>query len=230
MNKSVGVIGGLGPETTAEFYLRVIFGYQKFNAERRPSVIIASVPLPFEVERDFIRSNTSKERYIPYLIGEAQRLEKAGASFLVMPCNTLHMFIERIRDSVNIPVLSIVEETVKYIKKNNLAKVGLISTLATVKNGVYENIFKRENIDFFVPDDLKKAEINEIILRLINGKRLDTDRETILEVARNFKNIGADAVVLACTDLQLLQPSSDLIKIIDTMKILADATVSYMLK
>ena len=92
------------------------------------------------------------------------------------------------------------------------------------------NFSKKKDSSY--PKTIKKlqAEINEIILRLINGKRLDTDRETILEVARNFKNIGADAVVLACTDLQLLQPSSDLIKIIDTMKILADATVSYMLK
>src|SRR3989338_6727859 len=105
--KKVGIIGGLGPETTSEFYLDLVFSCQKKDRTHRPSIIIASVPLPYKIE-------------------EAKRLEKSGADFIVMPCNSLHIFIKEIRNAVKIPVLSIVEETVKFLKKNKFKKVGIV--------------------------------------------------------------------------------------------------------
>src|SRR3989344_6805744 len=117
--KTVGIIGGLGPETTSEFYLNIVFSYHKKTKKARPAVIIASVPLPYKIEEDLITKNKGSERYIPFLVNEAKRLEKAGADFIVMPCNSLHVFIKDVRNAVKIPVLSIVEETVKFLKKNN---------------------------------------------------------------------------------------------------------------
>jgi aspartate racemase len=227
--KSVGVIGGLGPETTAEFYLEVIFQCQKRNDNQRPSIVISSVPLLFKIERDLIESNIGKERYIPFLVDEAKRLEKSGVDFLVMPCNSLHVFINEIRQSVTIPVLSIVEETVKYLKKQNFKKVGLISTSATVANNVYESRLKDQNIDFVTPDDLQRAKMDKIIQRLINGQHLNQDRALILEVVADLSTQGVDSVALACTDLQLLLPSSSNVPIFDTMKVLAESTVETIL-
>lgn len=111
--KTIGIIGGLGPETTSEFYLDLVFSCAKKDKTARPGIIISSVPLPYQIEEDLILRSEGMERYIPFLTAEAQRLEKAGADFLVMPCNSLHVFIKQIRDSVNIPVLSIVEERLK---------------------------------------------------------------------------------------------------------------------
>jgi len=227
--KSVGVIGGLGPETTAEFYLEVIFQCQKRNTKQRPSIVISSVPLLFEIEKDLIESNTGKERYIPYLLEEAKRLERSGVDFLVMPCNSLHVFINEIRESVSIPVLSIVEETVNYLKKHNFKKVGLISTSATVANNVYENKLRDEDIDYVTPDDLQRAQMDKIIQRLINGQHLNQDRELILEVVKELSAQNVDSVALACTDLQLLLPSSSEVPIFDTMKVLAESTVETIL-
>ncbi|MDO8639849.1 MAG: amino acid racemase [bacterium] len=132
--KTVGIIGGLGPETTSEFYLDLVFSCAKKDKTARPAIVIASVPLPYQIEEDLILKSEGMERYIPYLTAEAQRLEKAGADFIVMPCNSLHVFIEQIRKSVSIPVLSIVEETVKFLKKESMSKVGIVSTSATIKN------------------------------------------------------------------------------------------------
>lgn len=227
--KSVGVIGGLGPETTAEFYLEVIFQCQKRNTEQRPSIVISSVPLLFEIERDLIESNTGKERYIPFLVDEAKRLEKSGVDFLVMPCNSLHVFINEIRESVSIPVLSIVEETVNYLKKHNFKKVGLISTSATVANNVYEKKLGDEGIDYVTPNDLQRAKMDKIIQRLINGQHLNQDRELILEVVKELSTQDVDSVALACTDLQLLLPGSSEVPIFDTMKVLAESTVETIL-
>lgn len=227
--KSVGVIGGLGPETTAEFYLEVIFQCQKKNEKQRPLVVVSSVPLLFEIERDLIATNTGKERYIPFLIKEAKRLEKSGVDFLVMPCNSLHVFIDEIRGAVNIPVLSIVEETIKYLKDKNFNKVGLISTSATVANNVYEAKLKENDIDFVAPNDLQRAKMDKIIQRLIEGQHLNQDRELILEVVKELSSQKVDCVALACTDLQLLLPSSDETVIFDTMKVLAESTVNNIL-
>jgi len=227
--KSVGVIGGLGPETTSEFYLEVIFGCQKLNTTQRPSIVIASVPLLFEIEQDLIVSNKDKERYIPYLVDEAKRLEKSGVDFIVMPCNSLHVFIEDIRGVVSIPVLSIVEETVNYLKEQKLGKVGLISTSATIANNVYEEQFKKHDIEFLSPGDLQKAKMDKIIQRLIEGQHLNSDRDLILEAVHELAEQNVDCVALACTDLQLLLPKSVKVPIFDTMKVLADATVREIL-
>ena len=227
--KSVGIIGGLGPETTSEFYLKVIFQCQKQNTTQRPSVVIASVPLSFEIESDLIAFNKGKQRYIPFLINEAKRLEKSGVDFIVMPCNSLHVFIDEIRNAVEVPVLSIVEETINYLNENNMKNVGLISTSATIANNVYEDKLKENNIAFITPNDLQKAKMDKIIQRLVEGQHLNSDRELVLEVVEDLVKKKVDGVALACTDLQLLLPSSDKVNIFDTMDVLANATIKTIL-
>src|SRR3989344_2788828 len=128
--KTVGIIGGLGPETTAEFYVDIVFGCYQKNKPRRPPIVTGGAPLPYRIEEELIMGNKEPKRYIPYLTAEAKRLEKAGADFIVMPCNSLHVYIKEIRNAVKVTVLSIVEETVKFIKKNNFKKAGIVSTSA----------------------------------------------------------------------------------------------------
>lgn len=226
--KTVGIIGGLGPETTSEFYLDIVFTCAKLDKTTRPAIIIASVPLPYQIEEDLILKSEGMERYIPYLTAEAQRLEKAGADFIVMPCNSLHVFIDQIRESVSVPVLSIVEETVKFLKREEMNRVGIVSTSATIKNKLYENAFANNNIEYVVPDELQQARMGKFILNLVVGQQKNRDREELISIINDFENKDLDCVILACTDLQLLIPSNQNLKIYDTMKILADATVEMI--
>ena len=228
--KTVGIIGGLGPETTSEFYLDLVFSCAKKDKTARPAIVIVSVPLPYQIEEDLILKSEGMERYIPYLTAEAQRLEKAGADFIVMPCNSLHVFIEEIRKSVSVPVLSIVEETVKFLKKENMNKVGIVSTSATIKNKLYENAFAENGIEYVVPNELQQARMGKFILNLVVGQQKNRDREELISIINDFENKGLDCVILACTDLQLLIPSHKNLKIFDTMKIFADATVEEIIK
>ena len=150
--KTVGIIGGLGPETTSEFYLDVVFSCQKINKTARPSIIISSVPLPYCIEEDAIIKSIGIERIMPFLIKEAERLQKAGADFIVMPCNSLHVFIEDIRKSVSIPVLSIVEETVKFLKDNNIQYIYLPKIYQLpMAEGLYpiKKIFENEETNIY---------------------------------------------------------------------------------
>ncbi|MEI7792101.1 MAG: amino acid racemase [Candidatus Berkelbacteria bacterium] len=227
--KKVGIIGGVGPETTAEFYLDVIFSCQEKNKTARPNIIISSVPLPYQIEEDLIMRNVGSERYIPYLTAEAQRLEKAGADFIVMPCNSLHIFIEEIRKSVSIPVLSIVEETVKFIKESSFSRVGIVSTSATIENKLYENAFAESAIQYATPDDYQQAKMGKFIMNLVTGRQNNRDREEFIKIIGDFEAKNVDCVMLACTDLQLLIPKHPKLKIFDTMKVLADATVVEIL-
>lgn len=227
--KTVGIIGGLGPETTSEFYLDIIFSCQRKDKSARPGIIIASVPLPYEIEEDLILRNEGSDRYIPYLVAEAQRLEQAGADFIVMPCNSLHIFINQIRKSVSIPVLSIIEETVKFLKRENFGSVGIVSTSATIKNKLYENAFAENNIQYIAPDELQQARMGKFILNLVTGQQKNRDRDELISIIGDFEDKNVDCVILACTDLQLLIPQHTKLKIFDTMKILADSTTEAIL-
>lgn len=228
--KTVGIIGGLGPETTSEFYLDIVFSCQKKTKEARPGIIISSVPLPYKIEEDLIEKNIGSERYIPFLTKEARRLEESGADFIVMPCNSLHVFIQEIREAVGIPVLSIIEETVKFLQKNNLNKVGIVSTSATIENKLYENAFDKADIDYETPDDFQQVKMGKFIINLVTGQQNNRDREGLIQIINDFEKKNVDCVALACTDLQLLIPKHPTLKIFDTMKILVDATVEEILK
>ncbi len=227
--KTVGIIGGLGPETTAEFYLDIVFSCQKRDRTHRPPILISNVPVPYQIEEDAVSKNLGIEKFTPFLIHEAQRLEKSGADFLVMPCNSLHVFIELIRESVHIPVLSIIEETTAFLKKNAFHRVGIISTSATIQNKLYETAFENNGIAYITPEALQQAKLGKLIHHLIIGQKNNREREELIKVINDFEPKEVDCVVLACTDLQLLIPTHPRLKIFDTMKIFVDATVEYIL-
>jgi len=228
--KTVGIIGGLGPETTSEFYLEIIFGCYQKNKENRPPILIWNVPLEYKIEEDLLTKATGEERYIPYLIDAAKRLEKGGADFLVMPCNSLHIFIEEIRNSVKIPVLSIIEGTAKFLKKKKISKVGILATSTCLKRKMYENVLGRKGIKQFVPDGFNQAKIGKMIKNIVLNRHSNKDRKELLKVIDEFGKNGVRDVILACTDLQLLIPYHPKLRIYDTMKIFADATIQEILK
>lgn len=228
--KTIGIIGGLGPETTAKFYLDLVFSCQKIFPFQKPAIIISNVPLPYQIEKDLIIKNTGSEKYLPFLITEAKRLEKAGADFIVMPCNSLHIFINEIRKAVSIPVLSIIEETIKFFKAKNFKRIGIISTSTTIHNKLYETAFQKEKIKYLIPNKIQQTEIGKIILRLVLGEQNKADKKKLLDIIDSFQRKKVDCVALACTDLQLLIPKHPRLKIFDTMKILADSSVAAILK
>lgn len=227
--KTVGIIGGLGPETTSEFYLEIIFSCYEKNKNNRPPILLWNVPLSYQIEEDLITKAEGEERYIPYLIDAAQRLEKGGADFIVMPCNSLHAFIEEIRKSVKVPVLSILEETASFLKKQGISEVGILATTTTINRKLYENHLAKIGIKQITPDDFQQAKIGKMINNLVLGRHNNNDRKELLAIIDSFGTKNIKTVILACTDLQLLIPHHDTMKVYDTMKIFIEATVDYIL-
>lgn len=227
--KTVWVIWWLWPETTAEFYLNISFSCQRQQKDHRPGIVVASVPLPYAIESDAMNAHEGYERILPFLLEEARRLERTGIDFIVMPCNSLHIFIDQIRESVSIPVLSIIEETMKFLIEHNIWKVGVVSTSATIKNKLYEDAFETNHISYETPDAYQQAKMGKYIKNLVMWMQSSKDRDGLIEIIDDLTVKDLDCVILACTDLQLLIPEHKDVPIFDTMKILADATVKEML-
>lgn len=193
-------------------------------------MLIWNVPLPYQIEEDLIVRSVGEERYVPYLIEAAQRLVKGGADFIVMPCNSLHIFIDVIRKAVHVPVLSILEETAEYLKQQQIHEVGIIATSTTLKAKLYEQWLAKAGIQQIAPDDFQQAKIGKVINNLVLSRHNNNDREEIQDIIESYAQNGVRTVILACTDLQLLIPQHDSVKIYDTMKIYAEAAVNYLLK
>lgn len=229
--KTVGIIGGMGPETTAKFYMDVIFKAFHKNKEMRPPILIWNVPLEYKIEQELLEKAAGVEKYLPYLIEAAQNLENGGADFLVIPCNTVHVFIEEIRKAVKIPVLSILEETEKFIKKKTIRKVGLLATTLSLRQKLYDKHLEKSRIDIVKPDEADQNKLGKIINRLVTTKYAEKERAELLKIIRRLGKRDIDAVILACTDLQLIiKPKEMPIPVYDTMDLLVDATVRELLK
>lgn len=223
--KTLGIIGGLGPETTARFYMEVVFACSKISG-RRPQILISNVAVPLSVEKEIIAEAKNEKNILPFLIHAAKQLEKGGADFIVIPCNTVHIFIEEIRKSVNIPVLSIIEETSNFLRREKVKEVGVLATTATIKNKLFDENLKQNIIKMIIPKASNQSKMGTIINRLVNNQQTKKDRDEFLKI---IKNTNAKNAILACTDLQILNPKIDGTRIFDTMDILAKAAIKEML-
>jgi aspartate racemase len=223
--KTVGIIGGLGPETTAKFYMQIMSLCAKKNFEQRPNILITNVPISHKLEEKFISRSIGKKEFRVLLTNAARTLEKGGADFIVLPCNTAHVFINDIKNSVNIPALSIIDESINVLKSNGVKKAGLLSTPATIKNKLFDG-----KIDLCLPSKNNQQKMGTIINSILNNQQLDENRIKLLKIIDGISE-KSDALLLACTDLQLLIPEKEIngIEIFDTMQILADATVKEIL-
>lgn len=224
--KTVGIIGGLGPETSAKFQLEIISTCLKNNKKQRPPILSWNVPLPTKIEEDLLIRNSGERRYLPFLSNAAKILEKAGADFLVMPCNTMHIFIKEIRFAVSIPVLSIIDETVLVIRKLKIPKVGLLATTTTINKRLFQDKLKADEIEVVIPNKKQQQRLDRIIHNLVMSKCSLKDKLAIERVITKMKNKGAKNIILACTDLQLIVKNRSDVGVLDTMKILTEATAN----
>jgi len=221
--KKVGVIGGLGPETSAKFCLNVDLACSKIT-DKRPNILVSNVGLPLSIESQII-AGKNRERVLPFLVNSARQLQKAGADFIAIPCNTVHIFIEEIRASVDIPVLSIIEESAEFLKKMNQAKIGLLGTKITVNDKLLDKKLNISNIKIILPTTSEQATLTRIINRLVKSRALISDKKALEQIISNLADRGVDCVLLACTDLQLLVKSHKRVRIFDTLQFLEKSTV-----
>ena len=136
--KTVGIIGGMGPEATNHLILKIIKGFEDAGQKTRPNILVDFVPVGIETESNLILKN-EPGNFIELLTNSAKRLEKGGADFIVIACNSVHLFVHEVKKSVNIPVISVIDE----VSKLNLDNAGIIATGFTIRNKIFgDNLIK----------------------------------------------------------------------------------------
>jgi len=225
--KVIGVLGGMGPESTAIFYHALIKQCQRqYEAKKDddyPEIFIYNLPIP-----DIVEGLKKPKKTLEKLIMGAQKIDSIGVDFMVMPCNTAHYFYLEMAKLINTPFICIFLATAKALKAKGYKRVGFLSTETTIKYKSFDRDFEKNGIELVFPDKTEKKRITKIILNILAGKKLEKDKKSLKDIIYRLERRGAEAVVLACTDLPIILKQEDVdIKIFDTVEILAEATIKY---
>ncbi len=218
--KKLGLIGGMGPESTIPYYHDIVYGVQEALGEPVfPELTIESVNV-FKVLR--LCSEQKYDELTEYLMGAICNLAKSGADFVALSANTPHIVFDRLKEQSPIPLISIVEATCKEAQKRDLKKIGLLGTIFTMTGEFFKAPFIENGIEVIVPMESEMEGINdkistELELGIVKDETLSTFQQII---ARMRDEDGIEAVVLGCTELPLLlNDEVSPVPCLDTMQI-----------
>ena len=228
MKKIVGILGGMGPEATADFFLKIIKLTPAKKDEEHLHIIIDNDPQIPDRTEAILKGGKSP---LPALQKTAQNLERAGADFIVIPCNTAHYFFDEIEKMVNIPLLHMMREVSKEIKEGfpEVKRVGLLSTSATARMRLYQNELEKERIMVISPKEKEQEEIMKAI-KLIKGSEYLSSKDILKKIGGKLFLRGAELLVLGCTEIPLILKQNDFSHpVIDAGYVLAKAAVKKAL-
>lgn len=228
--KTIGILGGMTPDSTALYYEHIIRTYQsRFDDYAFPPIVIYSVSFQDYVDWMF----AGKWDKIAVGLSEGmQNLEKAGAGVGVIATNTMHKVFDRVASSVSIPLISIIDATAENILEKKIKTVGLLGTIFTMEQDFYKEGLQKFGIEVVVPSGADQQTVNRIILdELGKGVIREESRKRYLDIIRGMQADGAEGIVLGCTEIPLLiqQEHCD-IPVFDTTVIHAEKVLNYSLE
>jgi len=231
--KTVGIIGGIGPESTVEYYRSIIASYREQTRDGSyPPVIINSIDMTKML--GLIAAGELAE-VTGYLVGEVRRLAGAGADFGVLAANTPHIVFDDILRRSPIPLLSIVQATCDAAKDLGLKRLGLFGTRFTMRAGFYQDVFSREGMTLVLPDEVEQDYIHDKYMNeLVKGIFLPETRGRLLAMAERLKQQeGVQGLILGGTELPLILREADVegagIPFLDTTRIHVKGVVARLL-
>ncbi|HEX8459335.1 MAG TPA: amino acid racemase [Pyrinomonadaceae bacterium] len=226
---TIGILGGMGPEATNQLCALITAHTTVSKDQDHIPVITYNNSLIPSRER-YARGRG--ESPVPEMIRTAQVLEAAGASFLLMPCNLAHLFWRDVQDAIGIPLLNMIEETVKYIDEHHAAsrRVGLLASTPTIENGIYHHSLRAHGRHLLVPDAYDQT---EFVMRAIygasgiKGGHKDAPRSVLIKVAESLIKEGAELIIAGCTEVSLVLSSDNApCAVVDPLAILARVAVA----
>ncbi len=229
-SKIIGILGGMGPEATADLFLKIIRLTPACKDQDHLRVIIDSNPkIPDRTA--FILG--SGEDPFPALLKTALNLKKAGVDFAIMPCNTAHYFLERLVEESGLPFLSIVEATYKEIASKVIppAKIGLLATDGTIKARIYHDVLEKRGYTLLCPSPEGQKLVMKSVYDGVKAGKLDEAKRWIGKPLRELIDGGVKAIVLGCTELPLLFKEEEIegIFLVDSTLALAKMAVEIAL-
>ncbi|MCE5207984.1 MAG: aspartate/glutamate racemase family protein [Chloroflexi bacterium] len=227
MYKKIGILGGMSPESTIEYYQYITHTYtQRFGDHGYPEIILYSVT--FQPYVDWPKAG--RWDLVARGLGEAARkLQDAGADFIIIATNTMHIVVDEIRAQIDIPILSLPDVVADAIQAKGIQNVGLLGTAFTMGNRFYHNTLEARGIQVITPDQDDQLYINQVIYdELVNGKILPESRKGYLRIMDKLSTRGARGVILGCTEIPLLiKPTDTDLPLFDTTLLHAEAALNY---
>ncbi len=225
---TVGIIGGIGPEAAnrlAQLIVELADGQS--DREHIPVICFNNPNIPSRVD-----SISGKgESCLPALVETARSLVRAGANFLIMPCNCAHYYLRDLRDEVSVPVLDMIHETVDYLVEDysGARAVGLLASSPTLDAGLYGRPLSEWGIEGLTPTAIEQ----ELVMSAIYGPegikagKKERPKETLIAVGNSLAQRGADVIVAACTEISLVLDSHCLnIPVVDPMRVIARSAIN----
>jgi aspartate racemase len=198
----VGLVGGLGPESTIDYYRRLLDAWRLVEPESAPGIVIDSLDVAVGlrlVEGD-------RPALVEYLLASLRRLAGAGVDFAALTANTAHVVFDELAARSPVPLVSIVEACAAEAGRRGLRRVALLGTRFTMEAPFYPAVFARHEVAVVAPDDAERAWLHaRYVGELLRGDFRDATREGTAAIAARLRDeAGADGVVLAGTELPLL--------------------------
>lgn len=227
--KKVGIVGGIGPASTLDYYTGIINGCRvKTNDDNYPEIVIDSINMN---EMLSYVSHKNWDALVNMLLNAIRNLANAGAEFAAIASNTPHIVFDRVQKQSALPLISIVEETCKYAQLKKCKRVVVIGTLFTMSSGLYAEAFKSYDISAIVPSEDEQALIHSIIFpNLENGIVIPEDKQKMITITEHLLiEQKADGLILGCTELPLMIKDKDLnTLILNTTQIHIESIVNYI--
>jgi aspartate racemase len=229
--KTLGIIGGIGPESTIEYYRRINALYrERIRDGSAPSIIINSIDMQKLVS--WVEANELGEM-AGYLSAEVEKLARGGATFALLAANTPHLVFDAVARRSQISLISIVEATCAAAQARGLQRLGLLGTRFTMQSSFYPDALSGRQIGLVVPNEEEQAYVHDKYMQeLVKGVILPETRERLMAIIKNLKERSQiDGVILGGTELSLILRDETIfgVQVLDTTQIHAEAAVAQLL-
>jgi aspartate racemase len=198
----VGMVGGLGPESTIDYYRRTLDEWRRHDPSTTPSIVIDSL----DVGRALYLVEHDRQGLIDYLLASIRRLAGAGVDFAVMTANTPHIVFDELAGRAPVPLMSIVEVCADEGRRRGLRRLGLLGTRFTMQAPFYPDVCERHGVAVVRPNDEERAWMHErYVGELLKGDFRDDTRQGVVSLVRRLRDEEQiDGVILGGTELPLL--------------------------
>ena len=220
-----GILGGLGPESTIDYYRRIIAAWEREDPTSSPSLVIDSLDIHIGLRL----AERGHPELTEYLLGSLNRLAGAGVDFIAMTANTAHLVFDELAARSPVPLVSIVEVCADEAERRGLRRLAILGTRFTMQAKFYPEVFSRRGIVVVAPTATERAKVHErYVGELLRGVFKDgTRRELTSLVGRMRDDEHVDGVILGGTELPLLLTGSEIagLPVLDTTALHVDAIV-----
>lgn len=219
--KTIGMIGGIAPSSTIDYYQRLISRFQERTGQRNyPSIIINSINMTHMME---LITDEHLDELVDYLSEEIFVLEKAGAKVVFLASNTPHIVFEPLVQRVKAKMVSIVDSTIAYAQSKGLRRLGLFGTISTMEGDFFQEGFEAAGMEIITPMPDERKYIHKIYMEeLARGRYMPETKIRLLAIANRMYNEGQiDSLILGGTELPFILKSVDMedIELLNTTKI-----------